>query len=101
LASKCLGSIGPLDLNTMVLASEPVTSDISQALVGSLLDLIHHRDHEVSNAAIYGLKRVLATRGCQMLYEAEARDALKVKYYFRNIFFSILILVLKCRFKNN
>ena len=60
LANECLGYFGPLNLKTMTLYFDEIT-DSKEALIRLLLEYVTNSDAKVSEAAIYGLKRVLCS----------------------------------------
>ena len=60
LANECLGYFGPLNLKTMTLYFDEIT-DSKEALIRILLEYVTNSDAKVSEAAIYGLKRVLCS----------------------------------------
>ena len=60
LANECLGYLGPLNLNTMTLYVEEIT-DSNEGLIRLLLEYVTNSDAQVSESAIYGLKRVLCS----------------------------------------
>ena len=60
LANECLGYLGPLNLNTITLYVEEIT-DSNEGLIRLLLEYVANSDSQVSESAIYGLKRVLCS----------------------------------------
>ena len=64
LANECLGLIGPVDLKTMVVNfgdNDELEKDVKCSLIKNILNYVINEDHETSNSAIFGLKRVLGT----------------------------------------
>ena len=60
LSNQCLGYFGPLDLNTIGLKLDEEI-DANEGLIRILLQNVIDENHEYSETAIYGLKRVLAS----------------------------------------
>ena len=93
-ANECLGIIGPVDLNIMVLDRENNNNhkdfgknDVKSNVVRTLMDYVIDNNHETSNASVYGLKRVLAVTNLNSLQNSKIEGyQVEILRSFMNIF---------------
>ena len=92
-ANECLGIIGPVDLNIMVLNREDNNkedfgkNDVKSHIVRTLMDYVIDNDHDNSNASVFALKRVLAVTNLTSLQNSKFKGyQVEILRSFMNIF---------------
>ena len=92
-ANECLGIIGPVDLNIMVLNRENNNKDLGEKndvkshVVRTLMDYVIDNNHDTSNASVFGLKRVMAVTNLTSLQNSKFEGyQVEILRSFMNIF---------------